>query len=84
MTNITDTNQLASLQQLIWIYTVYKGRAYPGTAEPGLFKIAQGKRGVSTCFFFFIFPGNHMLLVLMRSTHNICFLKDIRKNISIF
>ena len=55
MTNITDTNQLASLQQLIWIYTVYKGRAYPGTAEPGLFKIAQGKRGVSTCFFFFYF-----------------------------
>ena len=33
MTNSAYPDQLASSSQLIWIYTVYKGRAYPGSAR---------------------------------------------------
>ena len=38
MTNSTDPDQLASSvrSQLIWIYTVYKDRVYPGSAGQGL------------------------------------------------
>ena len=36
MANSADLDQLASSSQLIWIYTVCKGRTYPGTAGQGL------------------------------------------------
>ena len=36
MANSADPEQLASSSQLIWIYTVCKGRAYTGSAGPGL------------------------------------------------
>ena len=38
MANSGDPDQLASsvLSQLIWIYTVCKGRTYPGSAGLGL------------------------------------------------
>ena len=36
MANSADTDQLASSDQLIWIFTVCKGRAYPGSAGLGL------------------------------------------------
>ena len=32
MINSADPDQVASESQLIWIYTVCKGRAYPGSA----------------------------------------------------
>ena len=35
MTNSADPDQVAS-SQLIWIYTVYIDKAYPGSAGPGL------------------------------------------------
>ena len=36
MANSADPDQLASEEQLIWIYTVCTGRVYPGSAGPGL------------------------------------------------
>ena len=36
MANSADPDQLASDQLLIWIYTVCKGRVYPGSAGLGL------------------------------------------------
>ena len=36
MTNSADPDQLALRSQLIWIYTVCKGRVYPGSAGQGL------------------------------------------------
>ena len=40
MANSADPDQLASsdFSQLIWIYTVCKGRVYPGSAGQGLIK----------------------------------------------
>ena len=39
MTNSADPDQFRS--QLIWIYTVYKGRIYPGSAGQGLNRMAN-------------------------------------------
>ena len=36
MTHSADPDQLASSSQLNWIYTVCKGRVYPGSAGQGL------------------------------------------------
>ena len=36
MANCADPDQLASSEASIWIYTVCKGRAYPGSAGLGL------------------------------------------------
>ena len=36
MTNSADPDQLASSEANIWIYTVCKGKAYPGSAGQGL------------------------------------------------
>ena len=36
MANSADPDQLSSESQLIWIYTVFKGRTYPGSAGLGL------------------------------------------------
>ena len=39
MANSADPDQLASLE-LIWIYTVCKGRVYPGSGGQGLINTA--------------------------------------------
>ena len=36
MASSADPDQLAFLSQLIWIYTVYKGSVYSGSAGQGL------------------------------------------------
>ena len=36
MANSADPDQLAEANQLIWIYTVCKGRIYPSSAGQGL------------------------------------------------
>ena len=36
MANSADLDQLASSEAVIWIYTVCKGRTYPGSARQGL------------------------------------------------
>ena len=45
--------------QLIWIYTVCKGRAYPGSTGPGL--INQ-----KALIFFLFFPCKHILWIFIR------------------
>ena len=42
MANTADPDQLASSDQLIWIYTVCKGRTYPGPAGQGLSLLSEG------------------------------------------
>ena len=36
MKNSADPDQFASSSQLIWIYTVFKGKVYPDSAGQGL------------------------------------------------
>ena len=43
MANSVDPDQLASESQLIWIYTVCKGRVYPGSAGHGLILVLVSK-----------------------------------------
>ena len=42
-----DPDQMASRSQLIWIYTVCKGRVYPGSAGLGLKGTARLVKNVS-------------------------------------
>ena len=52
MTNCRSRSVGFFRSQLIWIYTVCKGRAYPGLAGPGL------TRSLPLCFFSISGPGN--------------------------
>ena len=53
--------------QLIWIYTVFKGREYPGSAGQGL-SLQESKQRVTK----FISPDKHTA-VLSTSLGKICF-----------
>ena len=57
MTNSADPDQLVLISQLIWIYTVCKGRVYPDSAVQGLtltMLCADSSDGNLTIFFLFL------------------------------
>ena len=47
MANSADPDQLASSEQLIWIYTVCKGRVFPGLAGQGLLYVFMNTENIS-------------------------------------
>ena len=58
MTNSADPDQLASRNRLIWIYTVCKDKAYPGSAGPGLLDVKTICMATGVCVGFLIMAAS--------------------------